>query len=241
MVFRTITAPKSGSDPYVVDFALSATRELREYTLYLPMYAKLQSLDIALDADAKVEPATPYALPKPVVFYGTSFIQGGCASRASMNLPALVGRKLALDIVNLGFAGDGCCEPEMANLMAEIDAACFVMGPILNKPEVVRENYPRFVARLRRRWPDRPILLMTRLHTVGQAEPYGVNSLVREVYEKMRTSGDRNVYFFDAFPLYRDGEVHPTVEGTHPSDLGFSMIADALAPAIGQILGVTAR
>ena len=236
MMFRTISKPLSGSEPYVVDFKLGDERQMREWTLYLPMYAKLHRLDLAIDSEAQVEPPTPHALSKPVVFYGTSFIQGGCASRASMNLPALVGRKLAVDIINLGFAGDGRCELEMANFMAEIDAACFVMGPILNNPEVVTENYPQFVARLRQRWPERPILLMTRLHTVGQAEPYGVNGLVREVYEKMRAAGDRDVYYFDSFVLYRDGSVHPTVEGTHPSDLGFSMIAEALTPEVAKIL-----
>ena len=50
----------------------------------------------------------------------------------------------------------------------------------------MRENYPRFVARLRRRWPQRPILLLTRLHTQGQSEPYEVNGLVREVWESMQ-------------------------------------------------------
>jgi len=205
------------------------------------MYAKLRSLEISLDPGARIEPPTPFAIPRPVVFYGTSFIQGGCASRASMNLPALVGRMLAVDIVNLGFAGDGRSEPAMAELMAEIDAACFVMGPILNNLEVMRENYPRVVARLRQRWPDRPILLMTRLHTQGQSEPYVVNGLVREVWEKMRTAGDRNVYLFDSFPLYMDGSVHPTVEGLHPSDLGFKRIADALAPELAKILKLPPR
>ena len=236
MVFRQISTPASGTAPYVVKFAENPERELREYTLYLPMYAKLKSLEIALDSGAKIEPPTPLAIPRPVVFYGTSFVQGGCASRASMNLPALVGRMLAVDIVNLGFAGDGRCELEMADLTAEIDAACFVMGPILNQLELMRENYPRFVGRLRQRWPERPILLMTRLHTQGQREPYEVNGLVREVWETMRAAGDRQVYLFDAFPLYRDGSVHPTVEGLHPSDLGFKMIADALAPELAKVL-----
>ena len=238
MVFRQISRPLSGTEPYVATFAENTDRELREYTLYLPMYAKLQSLEIAVDPHARIEPPTPYAMDKPVVFYGTSFIQGGCASRASMNLPALIGRMLAVDIVNLGFAGDGRCEPEIASLMAEIDAACFVMGPILNNLELMRENYPRFVARLRQRWPERPILLMTRLHTQGQSEPYEVNDLVRQVWKSMRAKGDRHVYFFDAFDLYRDGSVHPTVEGLHPSDLGFKIIADALAPELAKILEV---
>jgi hypothetical protein len=238
MVFRKISIPVSGTEPYEVEFGPFPDRRTREFTLYLPMYAKLQSLEIALDPDADVNPPSGYAMDKPVVFYGTSFIQGGCASRASMNLPAQVGRLLAVDTINLGFAGDGRCEPEIARLIAEIDAACFVMGPILNDLELMRENYPRFVAILRQRRPERPIVLMSRLHTAGQSEPYEVNRLVREVYEKMRADGDRNVHFFDSFPLYADGSIHPTVEGLHPSDLGFKIIADALAPEIAQVCGL---
>ena len=194
MVFRRISRPVSGKEPYVADFGLFPGRQLRELTLYLPMYAKLESLDIALDPGATIEPPSPFKTDKPIVFYGTSFIQGGCASRPSMNLPALVGRMLGADIINLGFAGDGRCELAMAGLMAEIDAACYVMGPILSQPALMRENYPRFVGRLREQWPDRPILLMTRLHTVGQTEPYAVNALVREVWQTMREAGDQHVY-----------------------------------------------
>jgi hypothetical protein len=240
MVFRALSSPRLGTEPYVVNFSLGNPGQMREWTLYLPMYAKLSRLDVALDPKARVEPPTPYALPKPIVFYGPSFIQGGCASRPSMNLPALVGRKLALDIVNLGFFADGCCEPEMGNLVAEIDAACFVVGPLPPWPERVTKNYPKFVARLRQCWPDRPILLMTRFHTVGRDKPHEVDSLVREVYEKMRAAGDRNVHYFDPFVLYRDGSIHPTGDGIHPSDLGYSIIADALAPQMAKILGVTA-
>jgi len=239
MVFRRISRPVSGKEPYVADFGPFPERQLREFTFYLPMYAKLESLEIALDSDAKIEPPSPFKIDKPVVFYGTSFIQGGCASRASMNLPALIGRMLGVDIINLGFAGDGRCELAMAKLAAEIDAACFVMGPILNEPVLMRENYPRFVACIRQQRPDLPILLMTRLHTTGQTEPYSVNTLVREVWEKMRLAGDQHVYFFDSFVLYKDGSIHPTVEGLHPSDLGFKMIADALAPDMAKILGLS--
>ena len=238
MIFRGITRPESGKSPYTFTFNFSNTGKLREYTLYLPMYAKLQSLDVSLEPGSRIEPPSNFSLSKPVVFYGSSFIQGGCASRPSMNLPAIVGRKLAVDIINLGFAGDGTYEPEMADLMAEIDAACFVIGPVLNDHELVGKNYPEFVARLRQKRPDCPILLMTRLHTLGFEKPFPVNAFVQDIFEKMRASGDRNIYFFDSFMLYQDGSFHPTVEGLHPSDLGFTIIADSLAPILSQILGV---
>jgi hypothetical protein len=240
MIFRWVATPASAKQAYDLTVPIVSRGEMKEYTLYLPMYAKLVSLDIGLDPDAVIEPPTPFRCPKPVVFYGTSFVQGGCASRGSMNFPAILGRKLGADIINLGFAGDGRCEPQIADCMAELDAACFVMGPILNDLPLMTKYYPRFVARLRERWPTTPILLMTRLHTVGQSTPYEVNALVQEVHRKMVDSGDRKVWLFDAFALYGDSGFYPTADGVHPTDYGFMTISDALAPILAEVLGLPA-
>ena len=241
MIFRGITRPESGRGPYIFNFSTGSDKKIREYSLYLPMYSKLKVLELKLDQNARIEPPSPFVLPRPVVFYGSSFIQGGCASRPSMNLPAIVGRKLGVDIINLGFAGDGTYEPEMAGLMAEIDAACFIIGPILNDTMLTQKNYFQFVSNLRKQRPDCPILLMTRLQTLGQTEPFAVNTLVRNIYEKMRKSGDKKVYYFDSFVLYQDGSIHPTAEGLHPSDLGFTIIADSLTPLLAKILDISAK
>lgn len=236
-VFRWVATPVSAKDAYELAVPVATDGYLHEYTLYLPMYARLKTLDIGLDPEARIEPPTPFRLPRPVVFYGTSFVQGGCASRGSMNFPAILGRKLGVDIVNLGFAGDGRCEPQIADCLAEIEAACFVMGPILNDLPLMRERYAPFVARLRQRRPATPIVLMTRLHTVGQEKPYAVNGLVQEVHDAMRAAGDHRVWLFDAFALYGDSGFYPSADGVHPSDYGFMQIADALAPTLTAVLG----
>ena len=57
---------------------------------------------------------TPFRTAKPVVFYGTSITQGGCASRSGMSYQAILGRQLNLDFVNLGFSGNGKGEPVVA-------------------------------------------------------------------------------------------------------------------------------
>ena len=239
-VFRWVAVPASAKEPYELAVPVAADGAMHEYALYLPMYAKLASLDIGLDPEARIEPPSGFRKAGPVVFYGTSFVQGGCASRGSMNFPAIVGRRLGVDIVNLGFAGDGQCEPQVAECMAEIEASCFVMGPILNNLPLMRERYAPFVACLRRKWPRTPILLMTRLHTVGQKEPYAVNQLVREIHDAMRAAGDRNVHLFDSFPLYGDGGFYPTADGVHPTDHGFMIIANALAPVLAELLELPA-
>ena len=109
---------------------------LREITFYLPLYMGVKVQGIGLDPDARIERAKPFALAKPVVFYGTSITQGGCASRSGMSYQAILGRTLNVDFVNLGFSGNGLGEPELARAVAGIDAACFVMDFAQNNPTV---------------------------------------------------------------------------------------------------------
>ncbi|MFA5189604.1 MAG: SGNH/GDSL hydrolase family protein [Verrucomicrobiia bacterium] len=210
---------------------------MREYTLYLPMYARLASLDIALSpASAKVEPPTPYKLDKPVVWYSTSFAQGAGASGPSMSFPALTCRLLGLDLVNYGISGNREWKPEEAEMLSEIPAAVYVMGPLLGDVSTMEERYPKMVGILRKRHPATPILLVTRLHTLGTAKPHDVNAIVRKLYEKQLADGDKNIHFLDAFTLYSDGAIPYTIDGVHVTDLGSKTIADAFVPALKRIL-----
>ena len=95
----------------------------REITLYLPLYMPVKVLGIGLDPDAQVRPAKPFAAATPLVFYGTSITQGGCASRPGMSYQAILGRMLNLDFVNLGFSGNGRGEPELSHAVANINVA----------------------------------------------------------------------------------------------------------------------
>jgi len=211
--------------------------EMREYTLYLPMYARLASLDISLSpASAKVEPPTPYKLDKPVVWYSTSFAQGAGASGPSMSFPALTCRLLGVDLANYGISGNREWKPEEAGMLSEIPAAAYVMGPILGDAQSMEERYPKMVEILRKRHPDTPILLVTRLHTIGTTKPHDVNALVRNLYEKRRAEGDTNIHYLDVFTLYSDGTIPYTIDGVHVTDLGAKTIADAFVPALKRIL-----
>src|SRR5690625_7315134 len=63
---------------------------------------------------------------------GTSIIHGIAASRAGMSLPAILGRRLGRDVVGLGFSGNGKMETAVAELLAEIDAAVYVVDCLPN-------------------------------------------------------------------------------------------------------------
>jgi len=228
---------KNGA-PYIVTYNPKGNPgEMRDYTIYLPMYARLESLHISLSpASAKIEPPTPYKLDKPVVWYSTSFAQGAGSSGPSMSFPALTCRLLGVDLVNYGIGGNREWKPEEAELLSEIPAAVYVMGPILGDVAKMQERYPKMVEILRRRHPNTPILLVTRLHTIGVTQPHEVNALVRKLYEERRVAGDKHIHFLDAFNLYSDGTIPYTIDGVHVTDLGAKTIADAFVPVLRRIL-----
>ena len=218
-------------------------RKMREFTLYLPAYAELKSLKIAVSADAKILKPTPYKRTKPIVIYGTSITQGGCASRGSSGFVAQLERRLNSDVVNLGFSGSGCGEPVLAELMTQIDASVYIVDSVANMPpDFMKKYYDNFVNILRKNKPDVPIILMTKIHFADEIFPGGVkhynqqHKFLFETYNKLKASGDTKVHLFDAGAIIKQGGDHPTNDGIHLTDLGFKLIADELVPFVEKII-----
>ncbi len=106
----------------------SSARELRDVTLYFPLYQGVDTVWIGLDRDAALAPPQPWRMSRPVVIYGTSITQGGCASRPGMAYTNILSRRLQAEVVNLGFSGSGRGEPEVAHVISGIpDPACLVL------------------------------------------------------------------------------------------------------------------
>src|SRR5262249_21643225 len=132
-----------------------------------PLYNGISSVELGLPKGAKLEkaPPRPAHRSKPVVFYGTSIVQGGCASRPGMVHTAILGRRLECPVVNLGFSGSGKMEPELANLLAEIDAAVYVLDCLPNMNlEMVGKRVEPFVKILRKARPETPIVFVEERH-----------------------------------------------------------------------------
>src|SRR6185436_14505138 len=120
------------------------------------------AVELGLPKGAKLAKgdAYPTARRKPIVFYGTSITQGGCASRPGMVHTAILGRRLDRPVINLGFSGNGRMEPEMARLLAELDPAVYVIEclPNMSAKEVEERTEP-LVRSIRTARPKTPILL----------------------------------------------------------------------------------
>jgi hypothetical protein len=206
-----------------------------ELCLYLPLYNGTRSVQIGVPTDQTLSPAAPRG--KPVVFYGTSITQGGCASRPGMAYTNIFGRKLGVPIVNLGFSGSGQGEPELATLMSEIEAAAYVLDPLWNMSlELVQERIAPFVRILRAARPDTPIVLAEDCTIRGNV-PTAKGKLLRDIHAQLQQEGIGNLHFVSA-----DGMMGPsdegTVDGCHPTDLGFMYQAEVFAAALKPILGL---
>lgn len=218
----------------------------REYQLYLPLYNGVEAVEIGLPEKATIEKAAAYPpeKSKPIVFYGTSIVQGAVASRPGMAYPAILGRRFSRPTINLGFSGNGRMEPEVAELVAELDAAVYVIDclPNLSSGAEVAERTPKLIEIIRKKRPATPIILVENLaypdaafEQVKQKKYLDKNETLRRVYRDLRRSNFKNIYYVGGENLIgADGEA--TVDGIHPTDLGFMRIADVLEPILKKAL-----
>ena len=209
----------------------------REWMLYLPLYNGVESIEIGTAEGAFVGPAEMRS--RPIVFYGTSITHGACASRPGMTHAAILGRRLDVPIVNLGFSGSGTLDMEIADLMSEIDASVYVIDclPNLGGSQVAERAVP-FVRRLRSLRPGVPIILVedrTYADAMFNASKANRNresrAALKAAHDTLVAEGfDRIFYIEGAGLLGDDGEA--TVDSSHPTDLGFMRHADAFEPVL---------
>lgn len=208
--------------------------EMREYKLYLPLYDGITNLEIGINGNSKIIKPGP-SDSKPIVFYGTSITQGGCASRTGMAYSNIISRKVGKDCINFGFSGNGEMEAPIAEVMSGIDASFYVIDCLPNMNiDQVHENTIPLVQIIREEQPDAPIVFVENLLYEKSFLDHGLredlnqkNEALHEEYEKMLRNGYKYIFY-----ISRDeaiGNDHEgTVDGVHFTDLGFMRFADYL-------------
>ena len=210
-----------------------------EYHLYLPPYNPITWLKLGLPSDAMIR-FLPETRKHPVVIYGTSITQGACASRPGNGWTDIVERELRLPVVNLGFSGNGRLEPEVLELIAEIDASLYILDTTPNLTHATDIEYRILEAvRILRMRSDCPILLVEHSGNVGEIASQAkarfrkANAQVRSAYETLQKRGIPEIYYMthEELGLPMDG----MVEGVHPNDLGMRTLADGFEKKILEI------
>ncbi|RYY23098.1 MAG: hypothetical protein EOO04_14750 [Chitinophagaceae bacterium] len=226
---------------------------IKEFRLYLPLYNTPEWMLIDVPEENTFDPI-PLSAEKPIVLYGTSIMQGACASRPGLAWSNILGRRLDVPIINLGFSGNGRLEPALIDLINESDASLFVLDCQPNLTD--RNQYPASVITdriitsvksLRARHPQTPVLLVE--HCCGLP---GVNmdtsfanrykwtsDVLTATFKTLKSGGEKNIYLLTAGDIGFDEE--STVDGTHPTDIGMMKYADAYEKIIRAIPGFNKR
>ncbi len=216
---------------------------MRSYSAYLPLYNSLIKLEIGVPKGAKFQPVAPRK-EKPIVFYGTSITHGACASRPGMCYSAILGRRLDVPVINLGFSGNGKMEPEVGALIAEIDAAVYFIDCLPNmNGNLVAERAEPLVRQLRKVRPDTPIILVEdRSFTNSwirreRRDFHQANrSALIRVYDNLVSSGVKNLYYIKGEDQL-GSDTEGATDGSHPNDLGFMRQSDVFEPVLRKALG----
>lgn len=212
--------------------------------VYLPLYNGVQKLEIGVAQNAAISRLERSAEnAKPIVFYGTSITQGGCASRPGMVHTAILGRRLDRPVINLGFSGNGKMEAEVGDFLTQLDAAVYVIDclPNMNGKDVSERTIP-LVRQIRKARPDTPIVLAedrsyadSAVNAGRAAANAGNRAALKQAFEDLLKEGVKKLtYLPGATQLGADGE--DTVDGSHPTDLGFQRMADAFEGPLREAL-----
>lgn len=220
--------------------------DMHEYVVYLPLYDGVEELYIKIDSTATITNGAPELIDpnRRIVAYGTSILQGGCASRAGMAATNIMSRELNAEVMNLGFSGEGKMDRYIASALAQIpDVDLFLLDPVPNCTELMCDTLTYdFVKTLRTLRPDVPVVMLE-----GPLYPYyrydamfnsylpAKNAAFRRNYDRLVAENPDNLYYVSSEGL--DGiEDDGTVDGIHLTDLGFRHYADKMTPIIRDIL-----
>ncbi|MDD2960708.1 MAG: SGNH/GDSL hydrolase family protein [Muribaculaceae bacterium] len=217
----------------------------REYMLYLPLYDGVENLEIGIDSISYIS-SPRLQLPEiknPIVFYGSSILQGGCASRPGMAATNIITRRLNIETINLGFSGNAFVDYEIAEMMADVDASAYVLDYVPNaSPEQILEKTEEFVRILRSKHSSVPLIFIEDpefTHAIFDKEMAkeikDKNEAMNTMFNILKKKGVKNIYLIKGDKLLPEGG-EATVDGIHCTDTGFEHYVGVLLPLLKKVI-----
>ena len=237
--YRTFMPPVGMTDGYESILYFPSEKE-RNITINFPLYNNVDALYIGIQNSAAVGSGAGYIYEKPVLYYGSSITQGGCASRPGNSYQAIISRSLSCDYINLGFSGSARGEDAIVEYMSELDISVFVCDYDHNAPDAdyLAATHEKLYKKFRSKSSKLPIILVSK---PDFDTDMSLNIIRRDIiystYINAVKGGDDNVYFIDGQRLFKDENRDCcTVDGCHPNDAGFVRMAEVIGYAVRQAL-----
>jgi hypothetical protein len=228
--FKSFIPPFDIDNGYesVIDFE---TSENREITINFPLYSDICELYIGVSEKATIDSPSTYKYQIPIVYYGSSITQGGCASRPGNSYQAIISREFRCDYINLGFSGNAKAEKEIIEYIKELKMSVFVYDYDHNAPnqEHLRKTHELMYKEVRNSNPNLPIILMSRPKLFLNEEEKVRFEIIKTTYLNAKNNGDHNVYFIPGYELMKIASNEGTVDDCHPNDLGFYSMGNIIS------------
>ena len=232
----TFLPPTDVNDGYEgqIEFSRSGKRVV---TINFPLYSSVKKVFVGLSADALLETAPDYKIEKPIVYYGSSITQGGCASKPGSSYESILSRRFGCNYINLGFSGSARGEEAIGDYIKDLDMRVFVLDYDHNAttPDELAATHENLFKKVRKQNPTLPIVIMTRpkIHLTEEEEKR--HQIVYSTYLRAKEQGDPNVYFISGKDLMRLVGDNGTVDNVHPTDSGFWSMAEELGKVFAKI------
>ena len=234
----TIVPPVSVTTEYEGVIDIPFTDE-HEYTVNMPLYSVIDKMYIGIKEGSVLKPAHDYTISTPIVYYGSSITQGGCASRPGNAYQNIISRELDCDFINLGFSGSAKAEDEIANYIANLDMSVFVYDYGFNAPSLdhYKNTHERMFKIIRKAKPNLPIVMISKPKCYVTPEVQRWFEVMMNTYNNAIAEGDKNVYYIDGSTLFApETRDIATVDNTHPTDVGFFEMSKVIGKKLKEIL-----
>ncbi|MBR2375329.1 MAG: hypothetical protein IKA88_03470 [Clostridia bacterium] len=228
----------NNKDGYILNRVLPGSG-MQNYILHFPLYNEVLDLTIGVEKGAKVGHGKKYRDTKPILYYGSSITQGGCASRPDNAYQGLIAKWNNIDFINWGMSGSAQAEDPIVDALAKFDVSLFVCDYDHNAPDVeyLKKTHFRLYERYRAANPETPILFISKPdYRYDREDDEARFAVIQQTYRKAKRRGDKNVYLLRGKDLFGDVDrENCMVDGCHPNDLGFYRMAKKIYQKMKQI------
>lgn len=213
---------------------------MKECLLYLPMYSEMYSVKIGVEKKAKISPLeSPFR--HRIGIFGSSFTQGISTSRSGMTYPMQFMRNTGLQILSIACSGNCKLQPYFADVLNAADLDAIIFDGFSNpSAEMIEERLFPFIEKIQAAHPDIPLIFMQTIYrqyrNFNQAKVKQEEDKEQMAEKLMKEAVTKypNVYF--VIPDTGLNSKESSVDGIHPSDMGYLAWAKSIEKPILTIL-----
>lgn len=242
-----LRARRKVAGPASLDFDLPGSDAA--VALWLPQGGEVVVRRAAVRDATSAEPSR--SAPRWVA-YGSSITQCVASPGPSETWPALVARRLDLDLTCLGFSAECHLDPvvvrQIAALPAELISLCLginVYGRLSFSARSWRGQVADFIRRVREGHPGTPLLVTSPIGCPARESTPNANGMtlrdlrdgVHEVVRDLAGRGDAAIRLVDGRDLLAESEARHLFDGLHPDQEGNVLIASRVAAALRAAAG----